>query len=268
MQAALNPLKPVPDSILGSESTNTEAIEGEVSRPTILDNEDMYSEEVEGEISTDDGDSRAGDWEPNMEYGDTLVMDNDHYKESWEVFTTHETATSIQYKRQADTWDLGCDDVLNPRANKRIKIEEHVNGENNLNDENVDWSELPNYIPIDDHPAYETFASQVPDSDVRRQRSRQMSAWVGLVTALASAREQLVGDELELFESLVKRPARRTNPMKKIDRWARSTFRVKTTKEDKLRTKAKDTAKLAEDVGVSSSRMAGMNYELEALNFL
>ena len=98
MHGASTPLNSVPDFFLGSESINRTAIEGEVLPPTIVDDEDIYSEEEEGEISTDDGDSRAGDWEPNMEYGDTLVMDNDHYKESWEVFTAHETATSVQYK--------------------------------------------------------------------------------------------------------------------------------------------------------------------------
>ena len=267
MQGALTPLNSVPDFFLGSESINRTAIEGEVLPPTTVDDEDIYSEE-EGEISTDDGDSRAGDWEPNMEYGDTLVMDNDHYKESWEVFTAHETATSVQYKRQADTSNLGYDDVLDPHASKRIKIGENTKFESSLKDENVDWSELPNYIPNDDYPAVETFASQVPDSDLRRRRSRQMSAWIGLATALASAREQLAGGDLELFESLIKRPARRTNPMKKIDRWARSNFGAKTRKQDQVKTKTKDTAKLAEDVDASPSRMAGMDHELEALNFL
>ncbi|KAK0101472.1 hypothetical protein ONS95_006643 [Cadophora gregata] len=62
--------------------------------------EDVYSGKEEGEISANDGDSRAGDWEPNMEYGDTVLLDNNNYRYSWEV--SNETSTSVQFKRQGD----------------------------------------------------------------------------------------------------------------------------------------------------------------------
>ncbi|PVH84870.1 hypothetical protein DL98DRAFT_584406 [Cadophora sp. DSE1049] len=96
MQDVSSPHITMSKLFLYSDSNRPVAPGCEILPPAIAEDEDMYTEEEGGEVSTDNGDSRAGGREPNMEYGDALVMDNDHYKDSWEVFTLYETTTAVQ----------------------------------------------------------------------------------------------------------------------------------------------------------------------------
>ncbi|KAI9055224.1 hypothetical protein LZ554_000188 [Drepanopeziza brunnea f. sp. 'monogermtubi'] len=136
---------------------------------------------------------------------------------------TEEEAVDWRQSRAIPTNSISADDirVRLPAAaleNSEYKRQKRIKAE----DENVNWSQS-RAIPTDLVSADE-IRVQLPAAAVSQQRRQQQrDVWVALAGALAAARAQLHGEDLELFEALIERPAAGMSPNEHIDRWIRGT---------------------------------------------
>lgn len=153
---------------------------------------------------SDGNDSRAGDWEPNMEYGceTSDAMPVDRYADRFLRMLADEQdkgSGELQRGRKRGLashpdpdlgWDLDLDRDAGPTKRRKRGA----------------TTRLERFVPAD-------------DGEAAGAREGQRWVWIKLARALAAARAELKGEDRELFERLVERPREGVDPKAQIERW-------------------------------------------------